>query len=376
MKPAVLEARPLIGMREACVALAVSHASLYRDLKPKITVVPAVKLFVPSPRALGPGERAAILLALNSDEFADKSPAQVFHSLLDRGQYLGSVRTFYRVLASVMAVIERRAIARHPHRPAPQLLATAPNQVWSWDITKLKAAGHLLCLYVILDIFSRYVVGWILDQAESARTAVLLIEETCRRHGIKPGSIIVHADRGAPMTAGTTYDLFHRLEIQPSHSRPRVSNDNPFSESQFKTLKYSPGFPDQFGGIEDARQHCRQLFAWYNEDHHHSSLGYLTPAQVHFGVHGPVLERRAITLTRAFELTPNRFVKGVASPKRPQPVVWINRPKNSASAFAPGPTQPVVCIPLPADISGLTSHPESALFDSLPKLPPSVSHAC
>ena len=220
----MIEASLQIGMREACVVLGVSPASIYRDLEP-VSVIPAVKLVTPSPRALVPGERTAVLEALNSDEFADKSPAQIFHTLLDRGQYLASVRTMYRVLGSVMAVIERRAVARHPHHPAPQLLATAPNQVWSWDITKLKAAGHFLCLYVILDIFSRYVVGWMLASRESARIASVLIEETFRRHGIKPGTLILHSDRGSPMTAGTTYELLHRLEIEPSHSRPRVSDE-------------------------------------------------------------------------------------------------------------------------------------------------------
>jgi putative transposase len=371
----VLEARLQIGMREACLVLDVSSASIYRDLEP-IAAIPVVKLAVPSPRALKPEERSAILLALNSDEFADKSPAQAFHSLLDRGEYLGSVRTFYRVLASVMAVIERRAIARHPYRPAPQLLATAPNQVWSWDITKLKAAGHFLCLYVILDIFSRYVVGWTLASTESSRIAAHLIEETCRRQAIRPGTLILHSDRGPSMTAGTTYDLLQRLDIEPSHSRPRVSNDNPFSEAQFKTFKYSPAFPDKFGGPDDALVHCRKLFPWYNDEHHHSSLGYLTPAQVHFGVHGPVLDQRAITLARAFELNPNRFVQGISIPKRPQPVVWINRPKTSLPSLAPSAPQSGVAIPGLAEISRLIGHPESVLFESLPKLPPSVSHAC
>ena len=358
------------------MTLSVSHASLYRDLKPKISVIPGMKVLVPSPRALRPKERSAILVALNSDEFADKSPAQVFHSLLDRGEYLGSIRTFYRVLASVMAVIERRAIARHPYRPAPQLLATAPNQVWSWDITKLKAAGHFLCLYVILDIFSRYVVGWTLASTESSRIAVRLIEETCRRQRIRPGTLTLHSDRGSSMTAGTTYDLLQRLEIEPSHSRPRVSNDNPFSEAQFKTFKYSPAFPDKFGGPDDALAHCRRLFPWYNDEHHHSSIGYLTPAQVHFGVHGPVLDQRAITLARAFELNPTRFVQGVSIPKRPQAVVWINRPKTSTSTLASGTTQPEVVTPRPAEIQRLTGSPGLPLFDPLPKLPPSVSHAC
>ena len=354
------------------MALAVSHASWYRDLKPKISVE---KPFVPSPRALNPVERSAILVALNSDEFADKSPAQVFHSLLDRDEYFGSIRTFYRVLASVMPVIERRAIARHPYRPAPQLLATAPNQVWSWDITKLKAAGHFLCLYVILDIFSRYVVGWTLASTESSQIAIRLIEETYRRQGVKPGTLILHSDRGPSMTAGTTYDLLQRLEIEPSHSRPRVSDDNPFSEAQFKTFKYSPGFPDKFGGPDDALTHCRRLFPWYNDEHHHSSLGYLTPAQVHLGVHGPVLDRRAITLARAFELNPNRFVRGLSIPKRPQPVVWINRPKNSPSTVAPGTAQIIASTQQPAELLRLTGTREPALFDPLSKLPPSVSHA-
>ncbi|MEO6401029.1 MAG: IS3 family transposase [Vicinamibacteria bacterium] len=371
----MIEASLQIGMREACVVLGVSSASIYRDLEP-VAVVPVVKLVTPSPRALGPGERAVILDALNADEFADKSPAQAFHTLLDRGQYLASVRTMYRILNSVMAVIERRAIARHPHHAVPELLATAPNQVWSWDITKIKAGGHFLCLYVILDIFSRYVVGWMLASRESARIAGVLIEETCRRHGIKPGALTLHSDRGSPMTAGTTYELLNRLEIEPSHSRPRVSNDNPFSEAQFKTLKYSPGFPGTFGGPDDALTHSRRLFAWYNNEHHHSALGYLTPAQVHFGVHGPVLDQRALTLARAFELHPDRFVNGPSIPKRPQPVVWINRPKNSASTIAPGSSQPSPPTPRAAEISRLTDQTESAPLQSLPKLPPSVSHAC
>ncbi len=370
----MLEARIQIGLREACVALDVSPASIYRGLVPT-ALIPEMKALVPSPRALGLGERIAILDTLNSDEFADKSPAQVFHTLLDRGQYLASIRTFYRVLGSVMAVIERRAIARHPHRSAPQLLATAPNQVWSWDITKLKAAGHFLCLYVILDIFSRYVVGWTLASTESSRIAIRLIEETCRKQAIKPGTLILHSDRGSSMTAGTTYELLQRLEIEPSHSRPRVSDDNPFSEAQFKTFKYSPGFPDKFGGPEDALVHCRHLFPWYNDEHHHSSLGYLTPAQVHFGVHGPVLAQRAIALARAFELNPNRFVKGVSIPKRPQPVVWINRPKTPPPAAVTGATQSGAPTQQPAEVSRSIGDPESSLFDSLPKLPPSVSHA-
>lgn len=371
----MIESSLLIGMREACVALGVSSASIYRDLEP-VAAVPVPKLVTPSPRALVPEERTAVLEALNSDEFADKSPAQVFHTLLDRGQYLASVSTMYRILKSVMAVVDRRAIARHPHRPMPQLLATAPNQVWSWDITKIKAAGHFLCLYVILDIFSRYVVGWMLASRESARIAGVLIEETYRRHGIKPGALTLHSDRGSPMTAGTTYELLNRLEIEPSHSRPRVSNDNPFSESQFKTLKYSPGFPGTFGGPDDALAHSRRLFAWYNNDHHHSALGYLTPAQVHFGVHGPVLDQRAVTLARAFALQPDRFVNGAPIPKRPQPVVWINRPKNSAAIIASGSSQPSLSTLPAAGISRPTGQAESALFQSLPKLSPSVSHAC
>jgi len=371
----VIEASLLIGMREACVVLDVSSASIYRDLEPAVAI-PAVKSVTPSPRALVPEERTAVLDALNSDEFADKSPAQVFHTFLDRGQYLASVSTMYRILKSVMPVVDRRAVARHPHRPMPQLLATAPNQVWSWDITKLKAAGHFLCLYVILDIFSRYVVGWMLASRESSRIASVLIEETYRRQGIKPGALILHSDRGSPMTAGTTYELLNRLEIEPSHSRPRVSNDNPFSEAQFKTFKYSPGFPGTFGRPDDALAHSRRLFAWYNNEHHHSALGYLTPAQVHFGVHGPVLDQRALTLARASELHPDRFVNGASIPKRPQPVVWINRPKNSASTIAPGSSQPSLPIPQATESSRLTGQTGSALFQLLPKLQPSVSHPC
>lgn len=322
--PAVMEARPILGMRGACRALKVAPASIYRDLKPRPASPPVKR---PSPRALADHERARILEACDSPEFADRSPHAVCYALLDRGEYIASPRSFYRILHQAAQVKERRAIARHPQYATPRLLATAPNQVWSWDITRLRSFAETFFLYLILDIFSRFVVGWTLSPTENASNATRLIEECLLKWRIAPGSLILHSDRGAPMTAKSTRDLLDRLGAVPSYSRPRVSNDNPYSESQFKTIKYSPEYPSHFGGFEDARGQIKPILNWYSYEHRHSSLGFLTPAQVHFGLDKSALDARANTLRQAFVRHPERFVHGCPKPQRPQPVVWINPPK-------------------------------------------------
>ena len=267
-----------------CHSVGLSRPSFYRHRRPSAPSTPAGPR-TPSPRALAVSERQAILDTLHSERFVDQSPAEVHATLLEEQQYLGSVRTMYRVLAAADEVRERRDQARHPVYTKPELVATAPNQVWTWDITKLKGPIPYLyySLYVILDLFSRYVVGWMVALPESARLAERLIAATCAKQGIGPHQLTIHADRGAPMRSKLVVELFADLSIEASHSRPRVSNDNPFSEAQFRTFKYRPEFPDRFGSIEHARTICHDLFAWYNDAHHHSGLTYLTPADVHYG---------------------------------------------------------------------------------------------
>jgi len=261
-----------------CHSVGLSRASFYRRW-PTVSVAPTAPRPVraPSPRALGPVERQAILDTLHSGRFLDQSPAEVHATLLEEQQYLGSVRTMYRVLADADEVRERRNQARHPVYAQPELVATAPNQVWSWDITKLKGPIPYLyySLYVILDLFSRYVVGWMVALPESARLAERLIAATCLKQGIGPQQLTIHADRGAVMRSQLVGDLFTELGVEGSHSRPRVSNDNPFSEAQFRTLKYRPEFPGRFDGLDHAQSISQTLFTWYNNAHHHSGLRYL-----------------------------------------------------------------------------------------------------
>jgi putative transposase len=259
----------------------------------------------------------------------DQPPAEVYARLLDEEQtYLCSTRTMYRILASAKEIRERRNQLRHPDYQPPQLLATAPNQVWSWDITKLlgPAKWTYYYLYVLLDLFSRYVVGWMLAERESGALASRLIEESCRHQRIEPAQLTVHSDRGPAMTSQSLALLFGRLGIQPSHTRPHVSNDNPFSEAQFKTLKYRPEFPDRFGSYEHARSVCRELFHWYNHQHHHGSIGLMTPAVVHYGHAGRLVEHRRQVLGRAYHRHPERFVRGAPKPPSLPEAVWINPP--------------------------------------------------
>ncbi len=322
-----------------CQSIGVSRASLYRRRQPAQPTVSAPPRR-PSPRALVPAEREAILHALHSERFVDQSPAEVHATLLEEQTYLGSVRTMYRVLTEEHEVRERRDQARHPVYTKPELVAREPNQVWSWDITKLKGPLPYLyySLYVILDLFSRYVVGWMVAVNESAHLAERLIEATCAKQGIAPHQLTIHADRGAPMRSQLVALLFSDLGIDASHSRPRVSNDNPFSESQFRTLKYRPEFPARFGSLEHARTVGHDLFAWYNDAHHHSGLSYLTPSDVHYGRAANVLTVRHQARLAAYAAHPERFVNGPPRPETLPTAVWINPPTKTTDQDAPGTT--------------------------------------
>ncbi len=321
---AVREIAPLVGIVMACVMLAVARATYYRRLVPR--ALPSNR---PSPpRALSAEERREVLDVLHEPRFVDLAPAEVYATLLDEGRYLCSERTIYRVLAANREVRERRNQLRHANHPRPELLATRPNELWSWDITKLLGPQKwtYFYLYVILDVFSRYVVGWMVAHEESAALAQKLIEETCRRQGIAPEQLTLHADRGSSMTSKAVALLLADLGVTKTHSRPYVSNDNPFSESAFKTLKYRPGFPDRFMHIEHARGHCGPFFDWYNVDHRHGSLGLCTPHDVHYGLAAKTLVHRSAVLDAAFLAHPERFARGRPTPATLPDAVWINRP--------------------------------------------------
>ena len=273
---------------------------------------------------------------LHEDRFVDLPPTEVYATLLDEGTYLCSIRTMYRILAANNEVRERRNLLRHPTYAKPELLATGPNQVWSWDITKLKGPEKwsYFYLYVIIDIFSRCVVGWMIADRESAAYAKRLIGEAHSRQGIPRDTLTLHADRGAAMAAKATGHLLADLGVTKSHSRPYQSNDNPYSESHFKTMKYRPEFPDRFGSIQDAKAFCRHFFNWYNNDHHHSGIGLLTPQQVHAGLAENIRRKRQAVLDKAHETHPSRFVR-----RRPEPPVlpaaaWINPPTKTQQKAA------------------------------------------
>jgi len=320
--------RATLGVAPVCAALAVPRATYYRWQQPRGAAEapePARRI----PRALPPEERQHVLAILNDDRFADLPPAEVYATLLDEGKYVCSVRTMYRVLQENAQVHERRRQLRHPHYQAPELLATEPNQLWSWDITKLKGPVKwtYFYLYVILDVFSRYVVGWMAALRESATLAQRLIAQTCARQGIARDQLTIHADHGPAMIAKSVALLLADLGISKGHSRPHVSDDNPFSESQFKTLKYHPDFPDRFGSLPDARSFLLDFFVWYNTMHHHSALGWLTPADVHHGLAATRRTEREAALRKAFAATPERFVRGVPIPRPLPQAVWINKPR-------------------------------------------------
>lgn len=332
----VTEAASTIGIAAACNALGLPRATFYRYKAGRPVPMAARPIPRRSPgRTLSPEQRQQVLDVLHCERFVDKAPGEVFAILLDEGSYLCSERTMYRILAANNEVRERRNQRRHPKYLKPQLLATGPNQVWSWDITKIKGPVKWVYfhLYVIMDIFSRYVVGWMVAPRESAELARRLIQESCAKHGIEPGQLDIHADRGTSMKSKAVAELLADLGVAKSHSRPRVSNDNPYSESQFKTLKYRPDFPERFGSIQDSRTYCSSFFAWYNNDHRHSGIGMLTPATVHFGAVQKVLDARTNTLEAAYRAHPERFVHGHPLPKQPAAVAWINPPIASADGF-------------------------------------------
>lgn len=313
-----------VGYQEACHALRVPRATVYRRRFPAAR--PAVERTRPA-RSLEPSERKAVLDTLNSPAYADLAPAQIYNQLLDAGTYLCSTRTMYRILGENQQVRERRDVARHPHYQRPELLATAPNQVWSWDITKLKGPvkASYYSLYVLLDVFSRYVVGWLIADSERASLAARLITESCHKQGIEPGQLTLHADRGAPMTAKSTVQLLADLDIAQSHSRPRVSDDNPFSESHFRTMKYRPEVPVRFASKVHAIDVFRGLFRWYNTEHRHSGLAYMTPEDVHLGRVFRVMARRQRVLDEAHRRWPERFARNPLA-LAPPAEVWINPP--------------------------------------------------
>jgi putative transposase len=319
-----------------CHSVGLARATLYRRRQPVRPSTPAVR--APSLRALIPAERQAVLDVLHSERFLDQSPAEVHATLLEEQTYLCSTRTMYRILDAATEVRERRNQARHPAYAKPELVATAPNQIWSWDITKLKGPIPYLyySLYVILDLFSRYVVGWMVAGHENARLAQRLIEATCLKQGIGPHQLTIHADRGAPMRSKLVAELFSDLSIDASHSRPRVSNDNPFSEAQFRTFKYRPEFPARFGSIAHARSVGHDLFTWYNDAHHHSGLSYLTPADVHHGRAVTILTVRHHTRLAAYDAHPERFVHGPPRLETLPHAVWINPPAKTTVQDAPG----------------------------------------
>ncbi len=319
-----------IGIKPACDALGIVRSGFYRGQGPAKEPPPR-----PSPpRALSSEERQAVLATLHADRFVDKAPAAVYATLLDEGHDHCSIRTLYRILDERAEVKERRNQLRHPVYQKPELLATAPNQVWSWDITKLLGPVKWSHCYrsVILDIFSRYVVGWMIATAESAVLAQRLIKETCEKQQIGTGQLTIHADRGSSMKSKPVALLLADLGVTKTHSRPYTSDENPFSEAQFKTLKYRPDFPERFGSIEDARVFCQTFFSWYNGEHHHSGIGLMTPAAVHDGRASAVRDARQRVLMAAYAAHPERFVRKPPQPPVLPHAVWINPPKDQTAS--------------------------------------------
>lgn len=332
-----------VGAQRACAALGVARATFYR--RQRAEALPSVDERAletnsspsnaprSSPRALSEHERQLVLDVLHEPRFVDRAPAAVYAALLDENRYCCSIRTMYRLLDANHEVRERRDQLRHPQYQKPELLATAPNQVWSWDITKLLGPQKwtYYYLYVILDIYSRYAVGWLLAERENADLAARLIRETCHKHDVREDQLTLHSDRGPAMKSHTVAQLLATLGVTRSHSRPHVSNDNPFSESQFKTLKYRPEFPERFASYDSGRAFCGEFFPWYNDEHYHSALGLLTPATVHYGRTAKVLAVRQQALLAAHAAHPERFVHGPPQPLAPPTAVYINPPPRPIS---------------------------------------------
>jgi len=328
-----------MSVSRACEVLGVPRSHLYRERQPKRPPAPR-----PTPeRALSQEEKGEVHRTLNCERFQDYPPREVYATLLDEGIYLCHWRTMYRILDEYGEVQERRNQLQHPVYSKPELVATAPNQVWSWDITKLRGplAWVFYYLYVILDIFSRYVVGWMIAERESGELAEELIAATCAKEGISAAQLALHADRGSPMKSKSVGQLLIDLEIAKSFSRPYTPDDNPYSEAQFKTMKYRPGCPDRFGSQDHARSWAHDLIHWYNHEHHHIGLALMTPAVVHHGLAETVWTQRRRVLLTAYETHPERFVRGMPTPPALPKEVWINQPQNNVIAVpAPDPTEP------------------------------------
>jgi putative transposase len=321
------------GIAPACRALEISRATWYRRRSSSTATVAADRRR--PPRRLPDQERDRVVGVLCADEFIDRSPRAVYATLLDRGQYLCSIRTMYRILAERRAVRERRAQRTHPPHAVPVLCARGPNELWTWDITKLAGPFRTwFNLYVILDVYSRFVVGWLLARSESAFLATRLIEQAILTHRVDSSRLTIHADRGSPMTAKSTAQFLADLGVERSHSRPRVSNDNPFSEAQFKTLKYCPQFPGAFAGYESAKTWCGPFFHGYNHEHRHEGIGLFTPADVYTGRHLELARARQRVLDRAYLDYPERFVRGRPTPPVVPQEVWINRPNEAVVPLA------------------------------------------
>jgi putative transposase len=358
-----------VGLTTACEVLNTPRSSVYRTRQPK----PTLQARLEPVRALSTSERTKVHQTLNSERFADQAPREIYATLLDEGIYLCSPSTMYRVLEEHAELRERRDQLRHPAYAKPELLATRPNQVWSWDITRVlgPAKWTYYYLYVIVDIFSRYVVGWLLADRESGALAELLITEACARQQIPRDQLTIHADNGGPMIAKPVMLLMSDLGVGPSHSRPHVSNDNPFSEAQFKTMKYQPDYPARFGSLIEARTWFQKFFPWYNTEHHHSGIGFMTPAAVHYGDAARLFLDRQQTLAAAYAAHPERFVKGQPVPPALPSAVWINRPTASAPAAVVGAGDPVgnaecnaelSTSPQPSSLKGeLISQPDSSI---------------
>lgn len=320
----------VVGMKRACRELAIPRSSVYRRRRRRLSP-PPVGALRSSARRLKDEEKSAVLACLHEEHFQDCSPSQVYASLLDDGRYHCSIRTMYRLLDAEGENRERRDQLIHSSYRKPELLATGPNQLWSWDITKLRGPvkWSFYYLYVILDVFSRYVTGWMIAYRETAGLAKQLIEHSCEKQKIVPGQLTIHADRGSSMTSKSVALLLADLGVVKTHSRPHVSDDNPFSEAHFKTMKYRPEYPDRFGSIQDARRFCQEFFHWYNHDHHHSALQLLTPATVHYHQTAQLISQRQVVLDRAYQKHPERFVR--RPPQHPSlpNAVWINPPASN-----------------------------------------------
>ena len=328
-----------VGVSQACISLGVARSQYYRRQQPKAEAGTPSR----SRRALGEQEKTQVRDLLNSERFCDASPRQVYATLLDEGHYVCHWRTMYRILNEHKEVRERRNQRRHPSYKKPELLARGPNELWSWDITKLRGPQKwtYYYLYVIMDVFSRYAVGWMIAPQESSTLAKELIETTCVRQGIARDELVIHSDRGPSMTSKTVAQLLADLGVEKSHSRPHVSNDNPYSEAQFKTMKYRPDYPDRFGAIEDTRVWARRFFPWYNQEHHHTALALMPPSVVHYGQAEAVRQARSQVLSAAYRRHPERFVRGVPEVPAPPAAVWINKP--TCEMVSSSPLEQQVC---------------------------------